>query len=71
MRNLLYFMTMLFNAIGSFYSLSLFFVMGSNGLHYLPIIISGFVVFSCSFFVTFVGFLCGRRKCRNNYKTFS
>lgn len=56
MKNLLYLFTILFNAVGVFCSVSLFFISGVKAVDYLPIIIAGCVVFSISFTVTALDF---------------
>ena len=67
MKNLLYLLTIFFNAIGVFVSLSLFFVAGIKGIDYLPIIIAGCVVFALSFTVTALDFN-NKKRMRKNYK---
>lgn len=67
MKNLLYFLTILFNAAGIFCSMSLFFISGVKAVDYLPIIIAGCVIFSVSFTITALDFN-NVKKNRKNYK---
>lgn len=67
MKNLLYLLTILFNAIGIFCSMSLFFVSGAKGIEYLPIIIAGCIVFALSFTITTLDFN-NNKKSRKNCK---
>ncbi len=67
MKNLLYLLTIFFNAIGVFGSISLFFVLGIKGIDYLPIIIAGCVIFALSFTVTILDFN-NKKKVRKNYR---
>lgn len=67
MKKLLYLLTILFNAIGIFCSMSLFFIFGSKGIEYLPIIIAGCIVFAISFTITTLDFN-NSKKNRRNYR---
>lgn len=67
MKNLLYLLTIFFNAIGVFVSLSLFFVAGIKGIDFLPIIVAGCAIFSVSLTVTALDFN-NVKKNRKNYK---
>ena len=67
MKNLLYFLTILFNAIGIFCSMSLFFISGVKAVDYLPIIIASCVIFALSFTITTLDFN-NKKKVRKNYR---
>ncbi len=56
MKNLLYFTTMLFNAIGGLLSISLFFYISPMYLSIVPVIIISSVIFIISFTATIIDY---------------
>jgi len=63
MKNLLYFITLIFNALGGICSLSLFFFGISFCINYLPLIILSLLIFVTSFTITILDFQKPRKPC--------
>lgn len=63
MKNLLYHLTMLFNALGFLFSLSLVFYINIDNILFIPIIILSCFIFGVSFSLTVMGFVSS-----NNFK---
>lgn len=57
MKNLLYLLTMLFNALGFLFSLSLVFYINLNNILFLPIIALSCFIFGISFALTTADFI--------------
>ena len=57
MKNLLYLFTMLFNALGFLFSLSLVFYINLNNILFLPIIALSCFIFGISFALTIADFI--------------
>lgn len=57
MKNLLYHLTMLFNALGFLFSLSLVFYINLDNILFIPIIILSCLIFGISFILTVMDFV--------------
>lgn len=63
MKNLLYFITIIFNALGGICSFSLFFFGVSFCMNYLPLIILSLLVFVSSFTITIAAYQKNKKPC--------
>lgn len=65
MKNLLYLLTMLFNALGFVFSLSLVFYINLDNILLLPIIIISCLIFGISFTITAMDFIYSNNPLRH------